>query len=265
MLIEGLGRSAEKIAKTVITANDVAELGAVKPIGFGSLVRKRRFSDTDPCETNELRSSAFSKANRWLNLFGKQKTEENPYLSLKYNEVSKECSEFLYDYGITPGAWKEAVPEQRMDMQKKAAQIMSKELSFPEEWTNSIELVAVHGEENKALAKCEVNHLSGGGIDVLGVPAIEVDVDHCTDDYFEAMYDIYHEMIHIKQLASVNRLSPTAATDPRLLDLINYFETGSPDHTSKVNYLSSPPEAEARVQALYFEQMLHAVVQERNL
>ena len=53
-------------------------------------------------------------------------------------------------------------------------------------------------------------------------------------------------------------------TDTRLLDLIEeLYKHGGKNPNSYVDYLSSPYEAEAWAQGLYFKKMLQAVMQER--
>ena len=126
MIGECVGLVVEKTAEAAITASDVAELGAIKPNGFGSLIKERFSSEVAQPQIDALYSSEFPQLNTRLNLFGTRIVKDNPYLSLRYNDISKECSEYLCDYGITPWAWKEATFEQRMDMLSKATEIIGK-------------------------------------------------------------------------------------------------------------------------------------------
>ena len=120
MIGESIGLAVEKTAKAAIKASEVAELGAIKPNGFGSLIKERFPSEIAQSQIDGLYLSEFPQLNTRLNLFGSRIIKDNPYLSLRYNDISKECSEYLCDYGITPWAWKEATFEQRMDMLGKA-------------------------------------------------------------------------------------------------------------------------------------------------
>jgi len=267
MLATGISVFSEeaikKSAEVAIKASEVAELGAVKPDGFGSLIKQRFPIEITKKQIDGIYSTEFPQINMRSNFIGAYEENENLYLSLRYNEVSKECSEYLCDYGITPWAWKEADPEQRMSMLKTAAQIMANELRLPEEWANAIEPIAVSGKDYMAAASCRIESLDNGGINIVGTPTLEVNVDCLTDDYFEAMSTIYHEMIHIKQYASIDCIAPELTTDSRLLDLINDLKVSGGDHRSNVSYLYSPYEAEAWAQESYFKKMLQAVVQER--
>lgn len=265
MIVEGLGLAIEKIAETAITANEVAELGAIKPDGFGSLIKDGFLSEVAQPKVDGLYSLEFPEISTRLNIFGSDVEKENPYLSLRYNDVSKECSEFLCDCGITPWEWKEATVEQRMEILSKATEIFGKELKLPEEWIKDIKPTSTFGKDYVARASCEVTALDNGGVDIVGTPILSVNLDYLTDDYFEAMATIYHEMIHMKQYASIDCVVPELTTDSRLLDLIQELKKNRGTPKSEVKYLHSPYEAEAWAQESYFKRMLQAVVQERYL
>lgn len=265
MLTESIAFAVEKTAETVIKASEVADLGTIKPDGFGSLVWRQPFTETVKPQMDGLHMSWLPELNTRINLFNTKDTVENPYLSLRYNEISKECSEYLCDYGITPGVWQKATLEQRMDMMKTAAKIMANELNLPGEWKNAVEPIAVSGEGYMAAASCRIKLLDNGGVDIVGVPTLNINMDYLTDDYFESMATVYHEMVHIKQYASIDCIAPDLTTDMRLLDLINELKVNNGNPKSRVNYLYSPYEAEAWAQEAYFKNMLQAVVQERNL
>lgn len=256
MIGESIGLAVEKTAEAAITAGEVAELGAIKPNGFGSLIKERFPSEVPQPQVDALYSSEFPQLNTRLNLFGPRTVKENPYLSLRYNDISKECSEYLCDYGITPWAWKDATLEQRMDMLSKATEIIGKELNLPEEWIKGIKPIAVSGEDYMAQASCKVRPLNNGGVDIVGIPTLSVNLDYLTDDYLEAMSTIYHEMIHMKQYASIDCVAPGLTTDSRLLDLIKDLKTNRGTPKSRVSYLHSPYEAEAWAQESYFKRML---------
>lgn len=263
MIGEGIGLAAEKTAEAVITANEVAELGAVKPDGFGSLIKERFPSEVVQPRIDALYSSEFPLLNTRMNLFGSFSVKENPYLSLRYNDISQECSEYLCDYGITPWAWKEATFEQRMDMLSKATEIIGKELKLPEDWIKGIRPIAISGENYMAQASCKVKLLNNGGVEIAGIPTLNVNPDYLTDDYLEAMATIYHEMIHMKQYASIDGVAPRVTTDSRLSDLIQDLKTNQGTPKSRVTYLHSPYEAEAWAQESYFKKMLEAVIMDR--
>lgn len=263
MLTESIGLAVEKSTEIAIKASEAAELGAIKPEGFGSLIKERFASEIAKPQINELYLSEFPQLNSRINLFGNSEAKESTYLSLRYNEVSKECSEFLCDYGITPWAWQEAGIEQKMDMLTTAAKIIAGELKLPEEWIQAIEPIAVSGEDYMAQASCRIKHLNNGGVDIVGIPTLNVNVDYLTDDYFEAMATVYHEMIHMKQYASIDCVAPDLTTDSRLLDLIKDLKTNNGMPKNRVSYLYSPYEAEAWAQESYFKKMLQAVVSDR--
>ena len=163
MLTESIAFAVEKTAETVIKASEVADLGTIKPDGFGSLVWRQPFTETVKPQMDGLHMSWLPELNTRINLFNTKDTVENPYLSLRYNEISKECSEYLCDYGITPGVWQKATLEQRMDMMKTAAKIMANELNLPGEWKNAVEPIAVSGEGYMAAASCRIKLLDNGG------------------------------------------------------------------------------------------------------
>ncbi len=262
-MIESIGLAVEKTAEAAITASEVAELGAIKPDGFGFLIKEHFSSEVSQPRIDALYSSEFPQLNTRLNLFGPRIVKESPYLSLRYNDISKECSEYLCDYGITPWAWKEATSVQRMDMLGKATEIIGKELNLLEEWINGIKPIAISGEDYMAQASCRVKPLNNGGVDIVGIPTLNVNLDYITDDYFEAMSTIYHEMIHMKQYASIDCVAPDLTTDSRLLDLIKDLKNNNGTPKTRVSYLHSPYEAEAWAQESYFKQMLEAVVLDR--
>lgn len=263
MIGESIGLAVDKAAEATIKASEVAELGAIKPDGFGSLIKERFPSEIAQPQIDGLYLSEFPQLNTGLNPFGPRVTEDNPYLSLRYNDVSKECSEYLCDHGITPLAWKEASLEQRMDMLGKATEIIGKELNLPEDWIKGIRPVATSGEDYIAQASCRVRALSNGGVDIVGIPTLNVNLNYLTDDYLEAMSTIYHELIHIKQYASIDSVAPGLTADTRLLDLIKDLKTNSGTPKTRVSYLHSPYEAEAWAQESYFKKMLEAVILDR--
>ena len=263
MIGESIGLAVEKTAKAAIKASEVAELGAIKPNGFGSLIKERFPSEIAQSQIDGLYLSEFPQLNTRLNLFGSRIIKDNPYLSLQYNDVSKECSEYLCDYGITPWAWKEATFEQRMDMLGKATEIIGKELNLSEDWIKGIKPIATSGEDYMAQASCRVRPLLNGGVDIVGIPTLNVNLNYLTDDYLEAMSTIYHEMIHMKQYASIDCVAPGLTTDTRLLDLIKDLKTNNGTPKSRVSYLHSPYEAEAWAQESYFKKMLEAVILDR--
>lgn len=263
MIGESIGIAIEKAAETAITASEVAELGAIKPNGFGSLIKERFTSEITQQQIDGLYVSEFPQLNTQLNLFGPRIIEENPYFSLRYNDISKDCSEYLCDYGITPWAWKEATIEQKMDMLGKTTEIIGKELNLPEEWIRDIKPIAVSGEDYIAQASCRVYPLSNGGVEIVGTPSLKVNINYLTDDYLEAMATVYHEMIHMKQYASIDCVAPGLTTDTRLLDLIKDLKANTGTPKTRVSYLHSPYEAEAWAQESYFKVMLEAVIRER--
>ena len=263
MIGESIGIAVKKTAETAIKASEVAELGAIKPNGFGSLIKERFSSEVAQQQLEDLYVSEFPQLNTRLNLFGPRSIKENPYLSLRYNDISKECSEYLCDFGITPWAWQEATVEQRMEMLGKAAEIFGKELNLPEDWIKGIKPIAVSGEDYVARASCRAKPLINGGVDIVGLPTLNVNLDYLTDDYLEAMGTVYHEMIHMKQYASIDRVAPGLTTDSRLVDLIKDLKTNSGTPKTRVSYLHSPYEAEAWAQEAYFKNMLAAVVLDR--
>ena len=262
-MIESIGLAVEKTAEAAITASEVAELGAIKPNGFGSLIKERFSSEVAQPQIDALYSLEFPQLNTRLNLIDPRIIKENPYLSLRYNDISKECSEFLCDYGITPWAWRTANLEQRMEMLGKATEIIGKELNLPEDWVKGIKPIAISGEDYMAQASCRVKPLNNGGVDIVGIPTLNVNLDYLTDDYLEAMATIYHEMIHMKQYASIDCVAPGSTTDTRLLDLIKDLKTNRGTPKTRVSYLHSPYEAEAWAQESYFKKMLEAVVLDR--
>lgn len=267
MLTESISVFAEetikKSAEAAVKASEVAELGAVKPEGFGSLIKQRFPNEITQKQIDGIYIKEFPQINVHSSFWGADEVKESPYLSLRYNEVSKECSEYLCDYGITPWAWHEANFEQRLDMLKTVSQIMAEELRIPEDWADVIEPTAVSGKNYMAAASCRIRLLDNGGVSIVGTPELKVNVDCLTDDYFEAMSTIYHEMIHIKQYASIDCITPELTTDSRLLDLINDLKVSDGGYSSAVSYLYSPYEAEAWAQESYFKKMLQAVIQER--
>ena len=95
MIGESIGLAVEKAAEAAIRASEVAELGAIKPDGFGSLIKERFPSEIAQPQIDGLYVSEFPQLNINLNPFGPRITKDNPYLSLRYNDVSKECSEYL--------------------------------------------------------------------------------------------------------------------------------------------------------------------------
>lgn len=266
-MIESIGKSiglaVEKTAEAAITANDVAELGAIKPYGFGSLIKERFSSEAAQPQIDALYLSEFPQLNTRLNLFGSLSVEENQYLSLRYNDISKECSEYLCDYGITPWAWRDANLEQRMEMLEKATEIIGKELNLPQDWVQGIKPIATSGESYIAQASCITRQLNNGGVEIVGIPTLSINTDCLTGDYLEAMATIYHEMIHMKQYASINCVAPGLTTDTRLLDLIKDLKNNHGTPKTRVSYLHSPYEAEAWAQESYFKEMLAAVIQGR--
>lgn len=169
----------------------------------------------------------------------------------------------MLDYNITPWEWENAELEQRVNMLRKATEIIAKELNLPEKWIDEINPIIVSEKEYAAQASCTIIPLNNGGVGIIGTPKLTINLDCLTNDYFEAMSTVYHEMIHMKQYASIDCINPELTEDSRLLDLIDDLKTGDNDSASRVSYLCSPYEAEAWAQELYFKEMLEAVSMER--
>ena len=260
MIGEGVGLVAEKTAEATITASEVADFGAIKPNGFGSLIRRHLTSEVVQQRLDALHTSEFPQFNLSLNSFDTCIVKERPYCSIRYNDISKECSEYLRDYGITPWVWKEATIKQKMNMLGKAIVIIGQEFDLPEEWMKEIKPIGISGEDYIAQASCKVSPLNSGGVNIVGIPTLKVDLVHLTDDYLEVMSSIYHEMIHIKQYASINCVDPGLTADLRLVGLIQDLKNNRGTPKRRVSYLYSPYEAEAWAQKSYFRRTLAAEV-----
>lgn len=263
MLAEAFGLTVKAGIKSAIKASEVADIGAIKPKGFGTLIRKSGIYGNVKKETKEAYLSGFPTVHKSIKLSNASKMLEMPYLSLRYNEVAKECSEYLFDYNITPQKWENANLEQRVSMLCEATEIMTRELELPEEWVDEINPIIVSGKEYEAQASCIIAPLDNGGVAVIGVPELTINQDCLKNDYFEAMSTVYHEMVHMKQYSSIDCINPELTEDSRLLDLIDDLKNRHNDSNSRVSYLFSPYEAEAWAQGLYFKEMLEAVSMER--
>ena len=268
MIPGGLSISVKEAIKNglsiTVRAEEVAELGAVKPEGFGSLIRERYPAEISKRQWENLSVREFSHFDTGMMFLEEADTKENPYLSLRYHEVSKECAEFLCDLHITPETWQQADIEQRMEMLKQAVSIMGEELKIPQEWRKFIEPIPVQDLNANASAECRIRPLDHGGVEILGIPVLKVNASVLEGSFYDAMSTVYHEMIHMKQYASIDSFDPSLTTDTRLLDLIEeLYKHGGKNPNSYVDYLSSPYEAEAWAQGLYFKKMLQAVMQER--
>ena len=264
--------SAEKIAESIngelasssvervikVGADNVAELGAVKPKGFGSLIRGYEHTRLN---TERFYSTEFPYLDDDRGIITLD--TDYAYLNLRYNDIALGCSETLCDYGIYPEVWKNADFDDRIRILKTAVDIFGRELSLPEDWIGSINPTAIEGCPFNAAAACHFERLQNGGVKLNEIPKLYVNAD-LTTDYFDAMSMIYHEMIHIKQYSAINSVAPADTTDLRLVDLISDLnKSDGGEYMSRVDYLHSPFEAEAWAQALCFKETLRAFVYER--
>lgn len=248
--------SVERAIK--VGADDVAELGAVKPKGFGSLIRGYEHKRLNAEWFYSVEFPYLDDDRGIITL-----DNDDAYLNLRYNEIALGCSETLCDFGIYPEIWENADFDERMRILKAAVDIIGRELSLPEDWIGSINPTAIEGCPFNAAAACHFERLQNGGVKLNEIPKLYVNADLPTD-YFDAMSMIYHEMIHIKQYAAIDSVTPADTTDLRLLDLISELnKSDSGEYMSRVDYLHSPFEAEAWAQALYFKETLRAVIYER--
>jgi len=136
----------EKGTELVLNAEEVAELGAVKPEGFGNIMKKLHPDAFLHEGIKEVTVAELGRYGDGSELFGYFVKPETPYTELKYNEVARECSENLADYGITPHTWKVADYDEKVGMLEQATKIMAEELSLPDEWTEKIRPEVVSGE-----------------------------------------------------------------------------------------------------------------------
>lgn len=261
MFTESIRPVAEKNLEVLIEASEVAELGAIKPKGFGLLIKRKYLKESENYLMEESGLSGESFLDTHLDICVTK--DENPYFALHYDELTKECSEYLCDFDITPWVWNDAGAEMRNDMLKTAIRIIADELKFPENWVNGIETVVVYDKEYNTASVCSVNHLDNGGISVAGIPKLEINPSCLTGDYFESNAAIYHEMIHMKQYACVDGINPDSITDIRLLDLIHDMIAGNGEFSSGVSRPFSSYELEASAQEQYFKYILKSVIQDR--
>lgn len=256
MLREGLGLTAEKGTETVVNAADLAELGAVKPQGFGSLIRLKYPERTEGLHMDGSSFAGLSRGPLFSGLPGMQERDTASCLSLHCTEAAGECAEYLCDYGITPAAWREASAGTRMDMLNTAVRIMAEELSLPPEWARELTLSSVGAEENIAVASCRIRRLQNGGVEIVGVPELSVCPEQLTDDYFAVLSAVCREMIRMQQYASVNGVDPAAVTDARRLALIRDLNLRGGSFPGGARLLDSPYGAEAWAMQLYFQKRL---------
>lgn len=258
--------------ETIKEASEIAELGAIKPKEYGTLVRSRelpnaiqeRIEKINSIEN--LRPGEFS-TQFWETFQSKKLESNNLWLSLRPQEIAKDVAEYLCDNDITPNRWMSATIAERAKMLEKATHIISKELKLPESWQESIKpevkFIPPEGDGiTRAYASYSASFLHNGGVRINGIPELVVNELTLRGDYFQMMSTLYHEMIHIKQFASVDGINPAKEKDIRLLDLIEDMRKAPNGNSSRVEYLSSPFEAEAWAQGLYFKEMLKAVVLE---
>lgn len=239
---------------------DIAELGSIKSLQYGTLIRQK-FQEGVAAERLQLDLP-------WkLSLNNANHVEENKWLSLRPQEVAREVAAYLCDHNIVPEQWNTAEAEQKTIMLSEAVRLMGKEMLLPDEWIKKIEPVIKdippdkNGAVTRAYASYMASPLANGGVEVTGIPKLVINASTLQLDYFNVMSTIYHEMIHIKQYASIDGVAPSKESDIRLLDLIADMRKEQSGN-SRVEYLSSPYEAEAWAQGLYFEEMLRAVVME---
>ena len=268
-MIESVGVIAKEVVKKgaemIIKSGEVAELGAIKPEGFGMLI-KDRISDIIPREFTEGLNFSENPLIKGLSeIFKAPKETENPYLSIRYNEVAKESAEYLFDYGITPWGWNQADIEGKKNMIETATRIISEEMGLPGEWVNEIKPVFVEEGRDEGSALVKVALLENGALKIEGNPIFKIN-ERCFDkDFYDVMETIYHEMVHMKQYASIDGVVPETTTDHRLTDVIESIVQSVKEKGdgSYVEYISSPHESESWAQGLYFKEVLKAVMNER--
>lgn len=267
------------IGKEVISeSGDISELGAVKPRQYGSLIKKR-FQESMTAESTQLgfqkELTVFDEIK--VDFFGqrpklnsKRPMAINKWLSLRPQEAAREAAAYLCDYAIIPERWNMADTDEKTAMLSQAVEIMGRELLLPDEWLNKIKplIEEIPREDNEnvtmAYASYTVRPLSNGGVEVASIPKLVINSLTLDLDYYKVMSTVYHEMIHIKQYASIDGVAPSMESDIRLLDLISDMRKKESGR-SRVEYLSSPYEAEAWAQGMYFEEMLKAVVKENTV
>lgn len=265
----------KKGTEVICEAGDIAELGAIKPPAYGTLIRQKYRIDTAADGTlPQVRreASIFDKAGiehffQKSRLDNPQNAGNNRWLSLRPQEVAREAAAYLCDYNIVPERWNMAETGEKTEMLSDAVKLMGKEMQLPGKWLEEIEplIEYIPPEDNGTVTMAYASYwsrpLSNGGIEVIGVPELVINTSTLELDYYKVMSTVYHEMIHIRQYASIDGVAPSEESDIRLLDLISDMKKEQSGR-SRVEYLSSPYEAEAWAQGLFFEEMLKAVIRE---
>lgn len=261
----GLEKVAEAGWEVITDAEKIAPLGSVKTPEYAALVKAMVGESLliKDVKSSELSASGF----RSMYFITGPDFANNRFLEMRPQEIAKNAAEALCDYHITPEQWNMASMDEKTKMITDAVYIIGQEMRLPNEWINSMEpsfmdIQPQNGSLTLAYAECRFYSFPDGSVHVAAGPELVINTKGLDRSYYEVMSTLYHEMVHIKQYASIDGLTPTPGTDFRLLDLIDHVRERSVGNSSRVSYLASPAEAEAWAQGLYFEEMLKAVVKE---
>lgn len=242
----------------IIGADEVAELGAVKPDGFGELIRlyEHKRLNPDQCYSTEFPYLQFEDNLEVEN----SRFEMNSAFESRFEDALSSCVETIFD-NIRPEVWEHAGVDDRLELLRLTCDLISSELELPEKWVGRIDVTKGGLDERVAAVSCHIERLPEGGVAIQGIPKLRVSPE-LMDSYYDAMTAIFHELVYIKQYAMIDSVEPAQTSDARLLDLISILRRSDGECRPRCDYLRSPIEAEVRAQSLCFGERLRDIAAE---
>ena len=242
----------------IIGADEVAELGAVKPDGFGELIRlyEHKRLNPDQCYSTEFPYLQFEDNLEVEN----SRFEMNSAFESRFEDTLSSCVETIFD-NIRPEVWEHAGVDDRLELLRLTCDLIGSELELPEKWVGRIDVTKGGLDERVAAVSCQIERLPEGGVAIQGIPKLRVSPE-LMDSYYDAMTAIFHELVYIKQYAMIDSVEPAQTSDTRLLDLISILRRTDGECRPRCDYLRSPIEAEVRAQSLCFGERLRDIAAE---
>ena len=242
----------------IIGADEVAELGAVKPDGFGELIHlyEHKRLNPDQCYSTEFPYLQFEDNLEVEN----SRLEMNSAFESRFEDTLSSCAETIFD-NIRPEVWEHAGVDDRLELLRLTCDLIGSELELPENWVGRIDVTKGGLDEQVAAVSCHIERLPEGGVAIQGIPKLRVSPE-LMDSYYDAMTAIFHELVYIKQYAMIDSVEPAQTSDARLLDLISILRRTDGECRPRCDYLRSPIEAEVRAQSLCFGERLRDIAAE---
>jgi len=232
------------------------EKGVEKSVKKG--VEKNIFEDIAKFSETTAEKNILERKYNELQKFMRDTESRQKLETLKFERrpenLTKDIVTRMYQDGLTPESWQRANYNERYEMLRKAADIMSQEMMIPDSVRSRLMLDVdqLEGNCNGATNKF-ITELPDGEIVMSDIPMVTIDVDRILlYDSSKAYTTLFHEMVHVLEEASVLE-NELWSEDVKYWkdDILSY--KGVP--AKNVDYFTGAMEATAHMQDGLFEKV----------